>query len=139
VLKNNKGQIRVVEAFLSMLVVFSGLAICSSLSPASNKDSTGGIAARGMQALVQLDSDGHLAEMIEQRNWTALSDALRLVLPRGVSYNLTIYDENLRPINDSPIRDGNLNDDVALLEYLCITINPQYQSYILRLQLATVK
>jgi hypothetical protein len=135
----NSGQIRIAEAFLSALIIFSALAICSTLSPPSNGDNQQTLAAQGMRALIQLDSDGTLGNMITQGNWTALSAALQLLLPLGVSYNLTVYDENMQQINSTPITNGNLVGNVAAIEYLCASQSLQYHSYTLRLQLAVVK
>lgn len=138
-LKNRKGQIRVAEAFLSAFIIFSALAICSALSPPSDNDSQGALAAQGMEALIQLDSDATLGRMIGQSNWIMLSDSLQLLLPIGVSYNLTVYDENMQQINSVPISNGNLVGDVVAVEYLCASQELQYRSYTLRLQLAVVK
>ena len=137
--KNNSGQIRVVEAFLSVFIIFSALAICSALSPSSSDNNQKTLAAQGMQALIQLDNDGTLGKMIEQSNWTALSDALSLLLPTGVSYNLTIFDENLQQVNSVPISNGNLDGTVVAVEYVCASQSLQFHSYTLRLQLAVVK
>jgi hypothetical protein len=137
--RTSRGQIRVAEAFLSAFIIFSALAICSAFSPPSNDGNQQALAAQGMRALIQLDSDGTLGNMIAQGNWTALSDALQLLLPLGVSYNLTVYDENMQQINSTPITNGNLVGNVAAVEYLCASQSLQYHSYTLRLQLAVVK
>jgi len=137
--RNGRGQIRIAEAFLSALIIFSALAICSALSPPSNADNQQTLASQGMRALIQLDSDGTLGNMITQGNWTALSAALQLLLPLGVSYNLTVYDENMQQINSTPITNGNLVGNVAAVQYLCASQSLQYHSYTLRLQLAVVK
>ena len=92
-----------------------------------------------MQTLIQLDSDGTLGKLIEQNNWTALSDALQLSLPIGVSYNLTVYDENMQQINGVPISNGNLAANVAVVEYICASQSLRYHHYTLRLQLSVVK
>jgi hypothetical protein len=137
--RKNKGQIRVAEAFLSAVIIFSALTICSVLSPPSNGDNQKTLTAQGMQALIQLDSDGTQGRMIWQGNWTSLSDSLQLLLPLGVSYNLTIYDENMQQINSVPISNGNLVGDVFSIEYLCATSSMRFHSYRLRLQLAVAK
>jgi hypothetical protein len=138
-LRSNRGQIRVAEAFLSAVIIFSALAICSVLSPPSNGNNQKTLAAQGMQALIQLDSDGLLGKTIGESNWTALSDALQVLLPLGVSYNLTVYDENMQQINSVPVSNGNLVGNVASVEYLCATSSMQFHSYRLRLQLAVAK
>jgi len=137
--RRNKGQIRVLEAFLSAFIIFSALAISSALSPPSHVDDQQTLATQGMQTLIQLDSDGTLGNMISQGNWTALSSALQLLLPLGISYNLTVYDGNMHQINSTPITNGNLVGNVAAVEYLCASQSLKYHSYTLRLQLAVVK
>jgi len=92
-----------------------------------------------MQALVQLDNTGELGEMLRNENWTALSDALELLLPMGVSYNLTVYDENSEQVNSVPISRGYVDGDVVSIEYLCANQHAQHQICTLRLQLTVVK
>ena len=137
--RSGRGQIRVAEAFLSAFIIFSALAICSALSPPSTVENQQALAAQGIRALIQLDSDGTLGSTIARGNWTALSTALQLLLPLGVSYNLTVYDQNSQQINSTPITNGNLVGNVAAVEYLCASQSLQYHSYTLRLQLAMVK
>lgn len=138
-LRDRRGQIRIIEAFLSMLVLFSALAICSVLLPPSDNSRQETLASCGMQALVQLDNSGELGEMLRNENWTALSATLKLLLPMGVSYNLTVYDENSEQINSVPIARGYLDGDVVAVEYLCASQHIQYEIYTLRLQLTVVK
>ncbi|MBX5326219.1 MAG: hypothetical protein ACQXXH_04040 [Candidatus Bathyarchaeia archaeon] len=137
--KNNRGQIRVTEAFLSALIIFSALAICSAFSPHPYNGDQKTLTAQGMQALLQLDNGGMLARMIDQNNWTALSNMLQLSLPVGVAYNLTVYDEDMQQINNAPISNGNLAGNVVVVEYLCASQGLRYRSYMLRLQLSVVK
>jgi hypothetical protein len=138
-LENRKGQIRVAEAFLSALIIFSALAICSALAPLSGKSNQKTLASQGIQALTMLDQDGTLGSTIEQGNWSSLSDALQLLLPIGVSYNLTIYDQHKQQFNSVPVSNGDLIGDVVMIEYLCVSQDLVYHSYTLRLQLAMVK
>jgi hypothetical protein len=127
------------EAFLSAFLIFSALAICATLSPSPADGNEKTLATQGMQALVQLDSDGSLSEMIEASNWTALSNALQLLLPIGTVYNLTVYDENMRQVTSSPMSNGELVGNVVSIEYLCAVQGLQFRAYLLRLQLAMVR
>jgi len=136
--RSNRGQIRVTEAFLSALIIFSALAISAAFSPPSYNGDQKTLTARGMQTLLQLDSDGMLGKLIDQNNWTTLSEALRLSLPIGVAYNLTVYGEDMQQINTAPISNGNLAGNVVVVEYLCASQGLQYRSYTLRLQLSVV-
>lgn len=137
--RGKRGQIRVMEAFLSAFLIFSALAISATLSPPAADGNEKTLATQGMQTLVQLDSDGRLGKMIEARNWTALSGALQLLLPVGAAYNLTVYDENMQQVTSSPVSNGDLVGDVVSIEYLCAVQGLQFRVYLLRLQLAVVR
>jgi len=127
------------EAFLSALLIFSALAISAALSPPATGGTNKALTAQGMQALVQLDSDGGLGEMIGARNWTALSSALQLLLPVGAAYNLTVYDDNMQQVTSSPVSNGDLVGNVVAVDYLCAVQGLQFRVYLLRLQLAVVR
>lgn len=137
--RNTRGQIRVMEAFLSAFLIFSALAITAALSPPAADGNKKNLADQGMQALVQFDSDGRLGDMIKAGNWTAVSDALRLLLPVGVAYNFTVYDENMQQVNSMPISNGGLLGDVASVDYVCAVQSQLFRVYLLRLQLAVVR
>jgi len=90
----------------------------------------------GMQALIELDSNGALGKLIDERNWTALGEYLKILLPVGVSYNVTIYDRAMRQINDSTIGNGLRGQKVVSVEYPCASQSSGCHFYLVRLQLA---
>ena len=135
-----QGQIRVLEAFLAVIVVFSALLLSRSLY-ASYDDSADQEILRsiGMNALMHLDQDGYLGILISQRDWTEISSRLSILLPIGISYNLTVYDEESNILNDSPILSGDLNaKGVVSIQYVVVD-RESLNLYIVRLQLAWVK
>ncbi len=137
---DKQGQMRIVEAFLAILLLFSALALASLISPTSNFEGTADLATLGMQTLVSMDKDGQLGRLIDADNWTALGDALEMLLPVGVSYNLTVYDEHLQPLNAAPISNTLLSErDVVSVQYPCVSPTSQSNCYLLRLQLATAR
>lgn len=137
---DNRGQMRTVEAFLAILLCFSALSIATLISPTSNSNDADALATVGMQALVSMDNDGGLGRLIDEGNWTTLTDTLNTLLPVGVSYNLTVYNENLQPINTVSISNGIISDsNVVSVQYPCASSSPQSSCYLLRLQLATVR
>ncbi len=137
---DNRGQMRTVEAFLAILLCFSALSIATLISPTSNSNDADALATVGMQALVSMDNEGGLGRLIDGGNWTALADALNTLLPMGVSYNLTVYDENLQPINTVFISNGIIPDsNVVSVQYPCASPSTQGHCYLLRLQLAIVR
>lgn len=134
---NNKGQMRTVEAFLAILLLFSALAIATSVSPADNPDYDNTLESEGIQVLVSINNEGQLGKMIDKRNWTALTDALDTLLPVGISYNLNVYNEDLQKINNVSISNGLIMDqNVVSIQYPCISQTPQANCYLVRLQLA---
>ena len=129
-----QGQIRVLEAFLAVIVVFSALLLSRSLY-ASYDDSADQEILRsiGMNALMHLDQDGYLGILISQRDWTEISSRLSILLPIGISYNLTVYDEELNVLNGSPIISGDLNaKSVVSIQYVVVD-RESLNLYIVRL------
>jgi len=134
---DSRGQMRTVEAFLSIVLLFSAIAAAALVSPASDFDSNEDLAALGMETLVTIDSEGQLGRLIEGRNWTALADLLGALLPTSISYNLTVCDESLRPINNSTITNGLIqNANTISVEYPCVSTRLGANYYLCRLQMA---
>lgn len=137
---NNKGQMRTIEAFLSILLLFSALALTTLVSPASNIESDKNLTSLGMQALLSIDIDGQLGKLVDQANWTTLTQILNILLPSGISYNLTVYDENMNALNDVSISNGLIYDrNVVSTHYPCASPTLQSRCYLLRLQLAVAE
>ncbi|MEM3617688.1 MAG: hypothetical protein QXK47_01290 [Candidatus Bathyarchaeia archaeon] len=140
-MKNQKkGQIRIIEAFLAVLIVFSSLAISASLTTEHKTSEPSGLTSIGMQTLMKLDSDGSLGAYIDSGNWSGLREALSLLLPEGIAFNLTVYDEGVRQINPEAITNGDIkSQEVASIKYVCVSKNPNFKCYVVYLQLAVVK
>ena len=140
-MKNQKrGQIRIIEAFLAVLIVFSSLAISTSLTTERKTTESSDLASIGLQVLMKLDSDGSLSDYIESRNWSGLRETLSLLLPEGVSFNLTVYDGDMQQINNEATTNRNLDSqEVASVKYVCVSQNPNFKYYVIYLHLAVVK
>jgi len=137
-LKNqNKGQIRIVEAFFAVLIIFSAFAISANLSVSQNAVKRGDLASVGLQALMELDSDGSLGRYIDGGDWIGLRDAVSLVLPSSVSFNLTVYNEKMQQVNAVVISNGAFNSqEIAFAEYVCVSRGSVFRCYIIHLFLA---
>jgi hypothetical protein len=135
---NNKGQIRIIEAFLAIAVVFSALTIAGITYPSPpDLSKPKALADIGMQALIELDANGTLGKLISQQNWTSLKNALDVLLPTGVSFNLTVYDENLNQINSQTIQNTSvLGQEAVSVQYACAGQGLNVRFWILRLQLS---
>jgi len=133
---NKKGQIRMLEAFLAVLVIFSASIISITFSPPTNFNNEKLLSTSGMQALIELDSDGTLGKLIDERSWTAITDNLEILLPVGVSYNVTVYDDAMHQINDSTIGNGLKGQKIVSIEYPCTSQGSECEFYLVQLQLA---
>ena len=138
--RNKQGQIRVLEAFLATAVIFSALLLSRSIYVSfDSQDDQDSLYNIGLNVLVQLDREGELGRLINQRNWTEIASRLSIMLPLGVSYNLTVYDEESEIINNSSISNGDLNGrNVISIEYLLVD-RADFNFYVVRLQLAWMK
>jgi len=135
---DRKGQTRIIEAFLSIAVVFSALIISTVTFPSPpNLTKQKSLASLGTQTLIELDINGTLGKLIAQENWTAIKRSLDVLLPIGVSFNLTIFDENLSQINSQVIQNTNLlGRETVSVQYICASQSQNIQFFILRMQLA---
>lgn len=132
----NKGQIRIIEAFLAALIIFSSFAVSANLTVTQNKTKRNNLALIGLQTLIKLDSGGSLSRYIDDGSWTALQHALNLALPAGVSFNLTVYDEQMQQVNTAVISNGAFSSqDVAFVEYVCASRSLIFHCYIIHLYL----
>jgi hypothetical protein len=135
--RGKSGQIRVIEAFLAMIVIFSAFAVSANLAITRNATTNDDLATVGLQTLAALGSDGLLGEYANNRNWTALREAVNLVLPSSVSFNMTVYDSQMRQVNDVLISNGGLSgQDVEFVEYVCVARSSVFHSYIIHMSLA---
>jgi hypothetical protein len=133
----NRGQIRIIEAFLAVLIIFSSFAISANLIVTQTVTNHDNLASTGLLALVKLDSDGSLGKCIEDRDWAALRDALNLILPAGIAFNLTVYDGQMQQVNTDVISNcGFSSEDIAFVEYVCASQGSNFHCYMIHLYLA---
>lgn len=86
---------------------------------------------------MKLDEDGSLGGYIINQDFTALRESLGLVLPAGVCFNLTVYDEQMQQVNTDVITNGGFSSqDVAFAEYVCASQNATFHCYVIHLFLA---
>jgi len=91
---------------------------------------------RDGQALLKLDSNGTLGRLADGHRWDELERRLRAVLPTGVSFNLTVFDEQGDIVNDRPISNGGImGRRIESVEFLLAAELEGCPLYKLRLQL----
>ena len=133
----NKGQIRIIEAFLAVLIIFSSFAVSANLTVSRNVTKSNNLASVGLQALLNLDLDESLGKYIDDGDWSSLRDALNLALPAGISFNLTVYDTQMQQVNNAAISNGAFSSqEIAFVEYVCASRCLVFRCYKLHLYLA---
>jgi len=137
---HNKGQTRIIEAFLAVLIIFSSFAISANFTFNQNATKRNDLAYVGLQALMKLDSDGSLSKYVDDGNWNALRNALNLVLPTGICFNVTVYDDQMQQINSELISNGGFSSQrTAFVEYVCASRGRVFRCYIIHLNLAVAE
>jgi hypothetical protein len=134
---DRKGQIRIIESFLAIAVVFSAVLVSFTFPTSPDFSKQNYLASLGTQALIALDTDGSLGNLILQRDWTSLKTALDVHLPVGVSYSLTVFDEAGNAVNSEAVQNSNfLGQEAVSVNYVCATRNQTVEFFAIRLLLA---
>ena len=134
---DQKGQIRIIESFLAIAVVFSAVIVSFTFPSSPDFSKQRALASLGTQALIKLDTDGTLGSLILQRDWANLKIALDVHLPVGVSYNLTVFDEAGNLVNSEVVQNSNLlGQEVVSVNYVCATRSQAVEFFAIRLLLA---
>ena len=137
-LRDERGQIRIIEAFFASLLILSTVALIPSQPPVANTTNEV-LQTKGQDALMTLDRNGYLSTLIENGNWTVLRKCLMSLLSPAIWFNLTVFDENMNAVNNTPISSGSpVSDKIVSAEYVCAGISREYRVYVVRLQLSSV-
>jgi hypothetical protein len=133
---DNKGQIRIIEAFLAVSVMFTAVVFTTPVSPPPSLDRQSELKKLGMQVLLSLDNNGTLGRMIEDADWSGLRQGFDLALPKGMFYNVTIYDENMQKVNAEEIANtSQLGQEAVMTQHLCVAQSSEVRFYVIRLLL----
>jgi len=134
---DRKGQIRIIESFLAIAVIFSAVLVSVTFPSSPDFSKQKSLSSMGTQALIKLDTNGTLGNLILQSNWTNIRTALDILLPIGVSFNLTVYDEAGNAVNSEVVQNSNvLGRDAVSVQYVCATRSQVVEFFVIRLQLA---
>jgi hypothetical protein len=137
-MKDKKGQIRTIEAFFAAMLLLASLTmIPAAQNRPSNSSET--LSSTAQNILLSLDDDGSLGDLINNGSWTELKSTVQSTVSPAMWFNLTVFDENMIRVNDTPICSGSpVSDNIASTDYICAGTGSNYAVYIVRLQLATV-
>ena len=137
-LKNNKGQIRVIEAFFAAVLLLSSLTLIPTETHVeSSNDET--LRCLAQHTLIALDSDGSLSGLIENGSWPMLQKCVQALLSPAIWFNLTVFDDGMNPMNQVQISSGSpSNEKIVATDYICASPSLDYRIYVVRLQLSNV-
>jgi hypothetical protein len=136
--KDKKGQIRTIEAFFASILLLASLTM---IPAAQNRpgDNSAALASTAQNVLLSLDGDGRLAGLIGNGSWSELKSSIQSAVSPAVWFNLTVFDENMVSVNDTPVCSGSaVSDNIVSMDYVCAGTSSNYAVYIVRLQLAMV-
>ena len=139
ILRDKRGQIRVIEAFFASVLLLSSLTLIPMVHQSSEGNKVDVLSSTAFNVLLSLDNDGSLAELVDSGNWSALEESLTSCLPIAIWFNLTVFSQDMNCLNDLLICSGGaISDKIEVADYVCASTSEDYAVYVLRLQLAAV-
>jgi hypothetical protein len=137
-LGDNRGQIRTIEAIFASILILSSIALIPSPKNVVNQNDQI-LSSTARNVLITLDEDGSLSGLIDNGNWTTLRSRVASLLPSTIWFNLTVFDENMQPLNENQISAGTpISGNIVGTDYVCASPSQNYRIYIVRLQLSAV-
>ncbi len=135
-LNNNRGVARIIEAFLATMLLIGCIAIIPIYSA---KTQPRDFSSFAIETLSSLDNNGELALLIDAGDWVAFRSCIAAAIPLTLWYNLTVFDENMTPINPFALcSSGTVSDNIGSVDYLSVSPSSTFTVYLLRLQLSQV-
>ena len=118
-IKNKKGQVRVIEAFFASMLLLGRLALIpAQVTPRSP---TSNLVWKAENILLTLNGDGHLSSLIDNHDWSAIKNSIESALPLTTWFNLTVYDQNQNILNPFPISNGGaVSRNIISYNYVCV-------------------
>jgi hypothetical protein len=135
---DTKAQIRIIESVFAAVLLLSCVAFIPSEVSRENSHVTS-LYTTALHALTILDGDGSLSQIIENRSWVTLRKSVQSLLPSGLWFNLTVFDENMTCLNDVKVSCGGaVGEQTIAAEYICASTSSSYSIYVVRLELSRV-
>ena len=131
-----RGVVHTLDSFLAAVIIVTALLYASQFPRERDYLGDKNLDALGMQSLVRLDGNGTLGRLVDSGSWDDVELVLRMTLPTGISFNLTVLDEQGTIVNDRAISNGGLlGRKIESVEYLLAVESGDCPLYKLRLQL----
>jgi len=109
IVKNSKGQMRVIEAIMAALIVVSAIVFLYTFAatPSGKTYEASELEKIGSNILHDIDEQRLLSRFVYNGEWANLTAALVVSVPNDVYFNLTVYDINGNAIGHPLIQYGN--------------------------------
>ena len=131
-----RGVVHTLDTILAAAIISTVLFYASQVPLELDTSSEKPLDVWGMQALVGIDRNGTLGRLVDSESWQDLEELFRVALPSGVSFNVTVYDEQGAVVNDCYISNGGLlGRTIQSVDYLVVVVSDECPMYRLRLQL----
>ena len=88
-----RGVVHTLDTILAAAIISTVLFYASQVPLELDTSSERPLDVWGMQALVGIDRNGTLGRLVDSESWQDLEELLRVALPSGISFNVTVYDE----------------------------------------------
>ena len=133
---SRRGVVHTLDSFFAAVIIVTALLYASQFPRERDYLEDKNLDVMGMQALVRLDGNGTLGRLVDLGSWDDVELVLRVALPTGVSFNLTVLDEQGDTVNTRVISNGGLlGRKIESVEYLLAVESGDCPLYRLRLQL----
>ena len=133
---SRRGVVHTLDSFFAAVIIVTALLYASQFPRERDYLEDKNLDVMGMQALVRLDGNGTLGRLVDSGSWDDVELVLRMALPTGVSFNLTVLDEQGDTVNTSVVSNGGLlGRKIESVEYLLAVESGDCPLYRLRLQL----
>ena len=133
---SRSGVVHTLDSFFAAVIIVTALLYASQFPRERDYLEDKNLEVMGMQALVRLDGNGTLGRLVDSGNWDDVELVLRMALPTGVSFNLTVLDEQGDTVNTRVVSNGGLlGRKIESVEYLLAVESGDCPLYRLRLQL----
>jgi hypothetical protein len=133
---SRRGVVHTLDSFFAAVIIVTALLYASQFPRERDYQEDKNLDVMGMQALVRLDGNGTLGRLVDSGSWDDVELVLRMALPTGVSFNLTVLDEQGDTVNTRVVSNGGLlGRKIESVEYLLAVESSDCPLYRLRLQL----
>lgn len=142
ILKNSKGQMRVIESIMAALIVVSAIVFLYTFAatPSGTTYEAGELEKIGSNILHDIDQQRLLSRFVYNGEWANLTAALVVSVPNDVYFNLTVYDINGNAIGHPLVQYGNSqmfisSKTVATVTYILSGYQSNYSPRVIVLKL----